>query len=74
MREDTVLAWRTIWSVGQLELDAWVDEDGRMVDGQIEGGLRVERTAFELAFFNRPWAAAVADRDRRREPRPGDEP
>lgn len=74
VREDTVLAWRTIWSVGQLELDAWVDEDGRMVDGQIEGGLRVERTAFELAFFNRPWAAAVADRDRTREPRPGDEP
>jgi len=37
-----------------------VDEDGRLVDGEISGGLRVERTAFELAFVARR-ALAEAD-------------
>jgi hypothetical protein len=56
VRMDSVLAWRTRRRAGDLVLDAWVDEDGRLVDGEIEGGLRVRRTAFELAFFRRPWA------------------
>lgn len=31
--------------------EAWVDEDGRYVETAIAGGLRMRRTAFELAFF-----------------------
>jgi hypothetical protein len=54
VREDTVRAWRLRTGQGAGQREAWVDEDGRLVDGQIFGGLRVERTAFELAFFTRP--------------------
>jgi hypothetical protein len=53
VREDTVRAWRLRTGQGSGQREAWVDEDGRLVDGQIFGGLRVERTAFELAFFTR---------------------
>ncbi len=56
--EDTVQAWLVRRRAGDVRQEAWVDEDGRLVDGEIFGGLRVERTAFELAFFNRPGAIA----------------
>ena len=56
VREDTVQAWRVDLSLGAVSLESWVDEDGRLVDGDIPGGYRVERTAFELAFFSRPGA------------------
>lgn len=59
VREDTVRAWRVTSGRGDAAREVWVDEDGRLVDGQIFGGLRVERTAFELAFFTR--RAAPAD-------------
>jgi hypothetical protein len=52
VREDTVQAWR-VRSGGSEGREVWIDEDGRLVDGAIFGGLRVERTAFELAFFIR---------------------
>ncbi len=58
VREDTVRAWRVREVAGDVSRDSWVDEDGRLVDGEIFGGLRVERTAFELAFFTRPGAPA----------------
>lgn len=58
VREDTVRAWRLRSGQGDGAREAWVDEDGRLVDGQIFGGLRVERTAFELAFFTRPTSSA----------------
>jgi hypothetical protein len=54
VREDTVQAWRVRDGTGVAAREVWVDEDGRLVDGEIFGGLRVERTAFELAFFARP--------------------
>jgi hypothetical protein len=57
VREDTVEAWRVRSGRGDLARETWIDEDGRLVDGVIFGGLRVERTAFELAFFTRPGAA-----------------
>ncbi|MFQ5890384.1 MAG: hypothetical protein ACE5JR_10075 [Gemmatimonadota bacterium] len=50
--EDTVSAWRVEQEVAGLRLDTWVDEDGRLLSGEA-GALRLERTAFELAFFHR---------------------
>lgn len=58
VREDTVQAWRVRRRVGESALESWVDEDGRLVDGEIAGGFRLVRTAFELAFFTRPGADA----------------
>lgn len=59
VREDTVRAWHVRTESGGVTLELWVDEDGRLVDGEIFGGLRVERTAFELAFFTRPGAPGL---------------
>jgi len=71
VREDTVRAWRVRTGSGGEAREAWIDEDGRLVDGDIFGGLRVERTAFELAFFTRPGNAPSVtpnERDQRGEP------
>jgi len=57
VREDTVQAWRVRSGREGVGRETWIDEDGRLVDGEIFGGLRVERTAFELAFFTRPGSA-----------------
>jgi hypothetical protein len=54
VREDTVQAWRVRSGSGDVPNETWIDEDGRLVNGDIFGGLRVTRTAFELAFFTRP--------------------
>lgn len=63
---DTVQAWRVerIDAVsgaggapgpGAVRREAWVDEDGRVIEAELAGGLRMRRTAFELAFFaNQP--------------------
>lgn len=60
---DTVQAWRVELAVpaerrgagprapGPAGSVAWVDEDGRYVETELSGGLRMHRTAFELAFF-----------------------
>lgn len=50
-REDTVRAWRVEHDVSGLRLEAWVDEDGRLLEASMPGSLRLERTAFELAYF-----------------------
>ena len=68
VREDTVRAWRVRSGAGDAAREGWVDEDGRLVDGDIFGGFRVERTAFEMAFFTRP-ASAAAGRARDSTPR-----
>ncbi len=52
MREDTVRAWRIERIEGALALPVWVDEDGRVLESEEPGGLRFERTAFELAFYS----------------------
>lgn len=67
VREDTVQAWRVRSDHGDVVREAWIDEDGRLVDGEIFGGLRVERTAFELAFFTRPGNVAPDSVPTRRE-------
>jgi len=67
-REDTVQAWRVQSGRGAAERELWVDEDGRLVNGEIFGGLRVERTAFELAFFTR--AASPLSRTQADDPPP----
>jgi hypothetical protein len=54
VREDTVRAWRIERVEGSLALQIWVDEDGRVLESEEPGGLRLERTAFELAFFSEP--------------------
>jgi hypothetical protein len=53
VRHDTVQAWSLEQSVGELALASWVDEDGRFLAAELPGDLRLERTAFELAFFTR---------------------
>lgn len=47
--EDTVRAW-LVGEQGRADA-TWVDEDGRIIEGTVRGGLRRERTAFEIAFF-----------------------
>lgn len=52
---DTVRAWRVARSsLSGGPATAWVDEDGRYVETDLPGGLRMRRTAFELAFFRDP--------------------
>lgn len=58
-RWDTVLAWRVVRDVPGLTLEAWIDEDGRILDARVGQGLRLERTAFELAYFGRPGAGGA---------------
>lgn len=59
---DTVQAWRVeridaesgteaAPALGAVRREAWVDEDGRVIEAELAGGLRMRRTAFELAFF-----------------------
>jgi hypothetical protein len=50
-REDTVTAWRVEHDVSGIKLEAWVDEDGRLLEAAAVGGLRLVRTAFEFAYF-----------------------
>ena len=48
---DTVRAWRLTPAESGLPITAWVDEDGRLLEARLGSALRLERTAFELAFF-----------------------
>lgn len=50
---DTVLAWKIDRNVAGTGVVAWVDEDGRYVELTTGLGLRLERTAFELAYWGR---------------------
>lgn len=50
-RRDTVDSWLLRRDVGGLALRTWVDEDGRLLEAQTAAGLRLERTAFELAYY-----------------------
>ena len=47
---DTVTAWQVEQTDGNATT-VWVDEDGRILEADIPGGMRLRRTAFELAFF-----------------------
>ena len=50
-RLDTVEAWQVRQIFGGLDHRSWVDEDGRFLDTHTVSGLRLERTAFEMAFY-----------------------
>lgn len=65
-RRDTVLAWRVARDVPGLTVEAWVDEDGRILDARVGEELRLERTAFELAYFGRPGVGTGEDADEAR--------
>ena len=62
---DTVRAWRIASEGGGL--DAWIDEQGRIVEARQSVGFTLRRTAYELAFENwrsaRPGARVSAERD-----------
>ena len=47
---DTVTAWQIVLTDGNGS-PTWVDEDGRILEADIPGAMRLYRTAFELAFF-----------------------
>lgn len=49
-RRDTVKAWLVEQTVAGIPLRSWIDEDGRILEGAV-AGLRVRRTAFELAYL-----------------------
>ena len=53
-RRDTVKAWLVRREVAGLKLNTRVDEDGRLLEAELPGGIRLERTAFELAYSGRP--------------------
>lgn len=67
-RRDTVRAWRVTPAEGGLPVTAWVDEDGRLLEARVGSALRLERTAFELAYV--PLDSAGAARSRSGLPRP----
>lgn len=51
-RWDTVQAWRIIQRNGDLASEAWIDALGRVVIASSPVGLRMERSAFEIAYEN----------------------
>lgn len=61
-RRDTVRAWRVTPAEGGLPVTAWVDEDGRLLEARLGSALRLERTAFELAYFSTDSAARSPER------------
>ena len=67
--QDTVRAWELVPDTAlspvshpAMYLAWWVDELGRVVDARQAAGIRLERTAYELAFEN--WRLAAAERPR----------
>lgn len=50
-RRDTVLAWRTSRELAGRRLEVWIDSDGRYLLVRTPGGFRVQRTAYELAYY-----------------------
>ena len=49
--DDTVRAWR-LKTDGTQPVLAWVDEQGRLVQAELPGGLAIQRHAYEIAFEN----------------------
>lgn len=73
-RRDTVVAWRIGRETGGMEIEAWIDEDGRFLELEVQG-VRLERTAFELAYYGwRGREAADAPPPAESSPRAGGNP
>jgi transglutaminase-like putative cysteine protease len=51
VHRDTVRAWRLV-ADQDPHFDGWVDAQGLIVESRLKNGLRLRRTAFELAFEN----------------------
>jgi hypothetical protein len=51
-RWDTLRAWRVRQETRGVELEAWIDEMGQIVQATTPVGFSMERTAFEIAFEN----------------------
>ncbi len=51
-RWDTLRAWKVLQETRGLELEAWIDEMGQIVQATTPVGFTMERTAFEIAFEN----------------------
>lgn len=51
-RWDTVTAWKLEGEIGGFSVEAWVDEDGRLLEAAVGTAVRLERTAFELAYYD----------------------
>ncbi|HEX9562536.1 MAG TPA: transglutaminase-like domain-containing protein [Gemmatimonadaceae bacterium] len=52
VHRDTVRAWRVVSEGDGPPLDSWLDAQGLIVEALRPDGLRLRRTAFELAFEN----------------------
>lgn len=59
---DTVQAWKVGRDVGGVSFTSWIDEDGRFLEAEV-GGLKLLRTAFELAYYGSGAAGGEAPRD-----------
>ncbi len=49
---DTLHAWRVSQRIRGLELEAWIDDMGQVVQATTPVGFTMKRTAFEIAFEN----------------------
>jgi len=59
---DTVRAWKVRRDVGGVSFTSWIDEDGRFLEAEV-GGMKLVRTAFELAYYGGGATAARAAPD-----------
>src|SRR5690606_4800063 len=48
-RTDTVPAWRISESVGGVEVESWIDDDGRILRSSSALGFSMQKTEYELA-------------------------
>lgn len=71
-RVDTVQAWEISRAVEGMEVTSWVDEDGRFLRVELPGGFRLERTAFEVAYFGYRRSRSGSTTGGRGEPTPED--
>lgn len=51
VREDTVRAWLVSQELAGISVESWVSANGRLLEARTPSGFRLERTAFELAFW-----------------------
>lgn len=51
VRRDTVRAWLVAQELAGIRVESWVDANGRLLEARTPSGFRLERTAFELAFW-----------------------
>jgi transglutaminase-like putative cysteine protease len=60
VRYDTVPAWRIAETYGGVQVESWIDDDGRIVEASSPMGFSMRRTEFELARQDRDDARGLA--------------